>query len=211
MEIKDDKFVVNNSPVDSAQGAKPEPEERPATRVMDVSNRTGYGVNAIGGNPLQQQMKSSVTATRTVGEYAEAAVKTCRNCKHFDNAQWLKTLNKWKHSNDPFEQAELAMARGHLMTSNVILDSRGQMDHIDGSLSVYGLCKAYTDYFRNTLKHADGYVTWVHPDAQCPSRTRGTKANPAGTPLPVLFTAKKDSIFAKIRDALLFAGKKGSK
>ena len=36
MNIKDDKTKIDLSPVDAVGGAKPEPEERPAERVLTV-------------------------------------------------------------------------------------------------------------------------------------------------------------------------------
>ena len=207
--IKDDKFVINTAPVDSVGGAKPEPEERPLLRVMDTEAKTGLG------NSFKQDeasfkhgagnMKAAITAESTVGMVASAGMQTCKDCVHWDPAQWKKTLTKWKSSTDPFEIAELEMARGMSTTGNVMLASRGEFEKIDSNLEKsFGLCKAYTRYFKEELKLLDGNVTWTHPDAQCPGTTRPNKLNPQGTILPKLFKAKKNSFWAKVRENLLF-------
>jgi len=208
--IKDDKFVINTAPVDAVGGAKPEPEERPIVRVMDTEAKTGWGqsFDQSKGDPLPTgagNMKAAITAESTVGHVATMGMKSCKDCVHWNPGRWKKTLNKWKNSTDPFEIAELEMARGMSTTGNIMLSARGEFAKIDSNLEKsFGLCEAYTRYFKEELKMLDGYVTWTHPDSQCPGTTKPNKLNPKGTVLPELFKAKKNSFWGKIRENLLF-------
>ena len=207
--IKDDKFVINTAPVDSVGGAKPEPEERPIMRVMDTEAKTGLGSTFNQDEASLSHglgnMKAQITAESTVGTVTRAGMESCKDCQHWDPAQWKKTLNKWRQSTDPFEMHELEMARGMANTGNVMLASRGDFTSIDSNLEKsFGLCRAYTRYFKEELRLLDGNVTWTHPDAQCPGTTKPNKMNPKGTVLPKLFKPKKNSVWAKIRENILF-------
>lgn len=145
MEVKRETLeVIRPEAVEPVGGARPEPEEMPARRVLEVdANATG----SITGEVLGK-FKTAVTYEETALTMAQMQGKTCSQCLHWNQQLWHKAYVQKFH--DPVFRRELNKLRARFPDGE-------EEEHI----KAMGFCNAFTEIFQ------DEVVT--HPGACCPS------------------------------------------
>lgn len=208
MEIKDDKLVINTQQVDAVGGAKPEPEERPAERRMDLSVNVSTSMNgglagSVNGAGVGH-MPGAIAAQMTVGEFLSNA-KPCSGCVHFNRAKMKEMLARWKQSTDPFDLWELDKLRKQATSPARVRAMIAQGKDPDAPLFELGICMAWSLYYLEQMHMTPAQSTTIaDPLGVCPSHDLG------GTKVAPFYKAREDAAINKIRDDVLFkaAGKK---
>lgn len=145
MEVKSERIeVIRRDAVEPVGGARPEPEEMPARRVLEVDvDATGQSTGEFLG-----KFKSAVTYEETALTMAQMSGKTCSMCLHWSPELWRKAYVQKFH--DPTFRRELNKLRSRFPDGE-------EEEHI----RAMGFCSAFTEIFQ------DEVVT--HPAACCPS------------------------------------------
>lgn len=178
LAIKDDQLlIVPRTLAEPVGGARPEPEEMPAQRVLGVAHEL-YG--NVDRKPLGEQ-KVIITTEEPVRTFAQGVRSQCRDCKHFDNPDWMKLKRIWDFSGDP---AKLRMLNNLRLTadsvrSDDVKDMHVGMDggyDVEAALNSMGVCHAFTEI--------NNEETIVHPLASCPEHLS------SGQPAPMMFAPK---------------------
>lgn len=208
MEIKDDKLIINTEQVDSVGGAKPEPEERPATRKMGIGvaltgNREGGLAGSVTGQGTKGVLAGAITAETTVGQFT-ADAKPCAGCVHFNKPKMREMLARWKQSTDPFDKWELDKLRRQNTSPARVQQMIANKEDPDQVLLDLGICTAWSHYYLDLKMSPAQATTITHPLSTCPKQDMG------GLKHPGFYKANPDAEINKVRDDIMFkaAGKK---
>lgn len=185
MDVKSDIIeVAKPDLLEPVGGARPEPEEMPARRVIGVdADATGN----LDGSFLGK-FNSAITYEETAGTFAQMSGKTCSGCLHWNPELWRKVYVQKFH--DPVFNKELNKIRRRIHGDDELDD--------EAQVRAMGFCNAFTEILQ------DEVVT--HPKSCCPS------TNQKGEPLPLMFTprdaASKNLVTAIYDKTLRMATKK---
>lgn len=176
--VKEDKLVIpSRQEFEPVGGARPEPEEIPVTRVLELDTP----VKASVPSPLVRTAGASVMDDRTnrpgvistklsivdnAVSAAQVGGKNCVLCHWWNQELWRKVYPKWTHSNDPALQQGLNQARSIFPD-----DEDGTSE--SAMWTQFGVCMAMTELFGNTKV--------FHRACTCP------ETGPDGRPLPLMF------------------------
>ena len=170
MNIKDDKTKIDLSPVDAVGGAKPEPEERPAERVLTV-DRSSIDLKMSTGKPVDSKLiapngliaNTEVDYQSTAGQLARGFRSQCQYCVHFDHAAaqglfhtWQQDLAGMQQLND-IRAAVLETQNAALIDRHAGLDGEIDPEHC---LAQLGICRVLTEILNDPMI--------VHPMGACP-------------------------------------------
>lgn len=178
MEVKKETLeVIPRDLAEPVHGARPEPEEMPARRVLQVDSEATLG--GLGSTNVVGQFNTKIVYEEDTLTMAQLGGKQCRGCLHWSNETWRKLYAK--NLNDP-------------MTRRFLNNLRKRMP--DGEeeeqIRAMGLCAAFSEINQNTV------IT--HPLACCPT------TDDKGSPVPLLFTprdAASKNLAAAIYDKTL--------
>lgn len=179
MELKNDRIVVNDAPVDAVGGAKPEPEERPAERQADTESPVTWGQGA-GAKPLppgaNPSLPATITAPGAVHEMFDL-MSNCASCKHFNLRRGQKYVERLAAGRSFEDRQELNVVLLALCPSGPNVDPR------DG-LPFVGTCDVYTRLFRDNGYNERDAEFLTTNECRCPTMINHGKL--AGQPLPHL-------------------------
>lgn len=205
MKINGDFIRVNPAGVDGVDavgGAKPEPEQVQAERVIETEGfiQMGNGPNDPNGKQIGTMRDSSMNIIADVGTF-ERLAERCKVCKHFNKTWWTNLRSSMQDGNDANGALRENEVRAALMERGLgSLDVAADELDVERAMQSLGVCNAYSSLGNELI---------LHPEATCPD-TDG----PMGPPLHRMFEHKdkQSAIRANAqRDALLRAASKGSK
>jgi hypothetical protein len=182
-EIKSDKIeiIAPRDAYETVGGAKPEPEEVPAQRVLEtVSPVDGHVRHEDLGN-----LRTRIVTEDTAQTFAQSS-KCCGLCFNWNNELWRKLYPKWRFGD--------AMQRRFLNRARAFLPDGPDGTAEQAIVHDLGVC--------NTLTEINGKTEVVtHASASCPGRARFMENIPDGTPLPNMWTPK-DIAHRKLGEAV---------
>lgn len=159
MEIRSDTFIVQHFDQD-LNGDPVEPEQQPATRILEVDGPTQLGPNQTG-----MELPTTVALQDNAGQFAHGLRSQCFLCKHFNKDVAQATIAAWQRGSKE-QRAALNEIRARLMeTQNDTVQERmtnpqdGDID-VEQGLSMLGICEVFTEITRDAL--------FVHPIGACP-------------------------------------------
>lgn len=174
MKIKREVFQVVPA-THAPDGARLEPEERPARRIMQTAVPLEWG-----GQTITRDMPGTIVQDNlTAGEVAESFRSRCSICRHFNRQRWLEYYHDLRVSlGDKRKQEELNEYR-------LLIDDAAELspefyarhskdaDEIDqeNALRDLGICDALTESWSAHKKEFDAQV--VFPEGCCPDGTPG--------------------------------------
>lgn len=168
MEIKGEKIEVVPLTRDE-KGDKIEPEQAPARRLLDVSDRVTLTNN---GTKTDQTLPISISVEMPAHELAIGMSQPCFSCRHFDQKAWYEYRRSREATVDGRE--EMARYKAELVRST---NAAPTVDPVSGDVDVefalqsMGVCRPLTE--------ACGEVTIVYPVSTCPANLPKT-----GEPFP---------------------------
>ena len=211
MKVNGDFIRVNPAGVDGVDrvgGAKPEPEQVQAERVIETEGfiQMGNGPNDPDGKQIGTMRDSSMNVIADVGTF-ERLAERCRICKHFNQAWWANVRKSMTDGNDANGALRENEVRAALMERGLgSLDVAADDLDVEKAMSSLGVCNAYSSIGNEMI---------VHPEATCPEyEAPSVPGGPPGLPLHRMFEHKdkQSAIRANAqRDALLRAASKGRK
>lgn len=163
MEVKSEVLeVIPQALAEPVRGARPEPEEMPARRILAIDADTTHG-GGPGAGKYVGKFDAKIIVEEDAGTFAQMGGKECRHCLHWSNEAWRKMYVKKFH--DPVFRRSVNHLRSRLPDGEE-----------EEQIRAMGLCAAFTEVLQDEI------VT--HPYACCPSHDRKKQ------PLPLLFTPK---------------------
>lgn len=159
MDAKSDKVdIIPQVVAEPVGGARPEPEEMPARRVIEV----GAPAHSNQGDYLGQ-FSTKIVYEDTVQTMAQGMRSPCHACRYWNHEKWEKMYPKWQF--DPLKKNELNNMRHHLMSTQneqvqtMHSDNEGDFD-TEHAIRSMGVCHAYSEIVRDTML--------THPLSCCP-------------------------------------------
>jgi hypothetical protein len=191
VDVHDIKIETIPRPnTESVGGARPEPEELPARRILDVS----APAKMSGTGEVVGLFKTYVTYETDVQTIAQGERNACHRCQFWDHALWANKLyHDWQLQ--PGRREEMNAWRGHLISSHLRDDARSLVQDADNDIDVeaalqsMGVCQALTEIYGK-----DPMVV-THPLSSCP------EVDNKGQPAPNLFV-DRDAKMARMGSAL---------
>lgn len=159
MLVKGEMLRIQGSDYDADTGAKLEPEEKPAERLLVVDGKT---TGSLDGRVLGE-IPTRVAIQGNVGMFANGLRTMCSMCKHFDQHAWTEMKRRMEGSKEGVQMLNV-MRAGMLDTGNARFDNMhqdpdGGVD-LEHALSFMGVCRALTEHYREPIT--------VHPIGGCP-------------------------------------------
>jgi hypothetical protein len=176
VDVHDERIdVIPRTTAEAVHGAKPEPEEMPARRVLDVSAMA----HSDKGEPLGI-FKTFVTFEDRVETMAIGVRQQCHQCRYWNHNLWANNMyHDWQLH--PLHRGEVNMLRAEFLSARLRDDARTLVqDPNDNDIDVeegvrsMGVCHAYTEVWRRNIKVAP---VLTHPLASCPDKDMN--GNPA--------------------------------
>lgn len=199
MDVKKDTIeVVPRTMFEPVGGARPEPEELAARRVLEVdapANLSGSGAAGEHGQ-IVGSMTARVVYEDVVETMAQGVKSPCHACRFFNHKLWVKTLlPAWQLH--PIKKHTLNALRARFLSSSLsdearslIQDNENDID-IEAGLQSMGVCDALTEVYQ--MPKGEYLIT--HPLASCPS------TGPDGEPFTSHFV-DRDATYGKMGAAL---------
>lgn len=163
LEATGEQITVNTAQVDSINGAKPEPEERPAEILTFLDPKTGERANP-GRSALVPETPHTIRQEVSVNDLSVMLGKVCRNCLHFNHPLGQAMMQQEMSSGSPDRVdywrnviAELAVRNGmegDELVADVFAETPAEREVLK-----LGFCMALSEKEN----------TWTHPDGFCPS------------------------------------------
>lgn len=147
MNVNDDKLLIQSVPYDLETGEKLEPEAVPTSRVI-VGTATAMGKESgefLGMIPTSMERQSDAI------EFANARRSLCGNCKHFDQAGYLKWITETTEG-----QLFEAEQRSKFAQDFVMNPHRPELVH---AMKFLGFCRIITE-----INHE---LSVTRPDYSC--------------------------------------------
>jgi hypothetical protein len=182
-EIKSDLVEVplSRQQVEPEGGARPEPEQMPATHKMEI----GTDLLWHGAGNTGKQIRSFVSHDTTAETAAAHAGAQCHRCRFWNQAAWAQQKQRLDYSPSIADRKNLQSVRGMFLdgqttNSDVRQMHRDEEDQFDteSAISSMGVCEAFTSIFAGGSK---GTII-SHALASCPR-----DAPIYGGPAPFLF------------------------
>lgn len=175
MDIKGE--TINVLPLErDEKGDKLEPEERPAQRLLDVSER----VQLTNGQKTEGSIRMQVSIEMSAGEIAAGFSSPCMLCKNFDTKAWREYFRFLSSNVDgirvlnAFRAAIAGSGNAAVRERHVGQDGDVDVEH---ALQALGICHPLTETM--------GEPAIVYPVATCPEFVPGTN-----NPFPKCFVPK---------------------
>lgn len=149
MEVKGEKIVVGNVPVD-ATGTKVEPEQQPIQRILNVSDkvRLGSGIGDGESTVTDKEIGTFISCEMSAAEFAIPYSEPCHSCRHFDQKRASELIARAE--NNPKGQAIL----------RTFIDEVGDPRRVKNA----GICGPLSEVARDTV--------FVLPEVTCPDKVR---------------------------------------
>lgn len=151
MEIKGEKVEVVPFARDD-KGQKLEPEEAPARRLLDVSQRITLS-GPDGTTQSTVALPMSISLEMPAHELARGMSQPCFSCRHFDAKAWGE-----------YRRAKLATPEGRAemisMGEGLIENGAADPEDVEAVLDTMGICRVLTEARRDAVT--------VHPVSTCP-------------------------------------------
>lgn len=174
MEVKRETIeVIPQALAEPVGGARPEPEQMPARRILSIDSDATLG-GGPGSGTVVGKFDSKLVYEEDAETFAQLGGKECHRCLHWSNDLWRKMYVKKFH--DPEFRRDVNRLRARLPDGEE-----------EEQIRAMGLCVAFTEVLRTDIL--------THPYACCPSEDRNRQ------PLPLLFTPK-DSGSKRMAEAI---------
>lgn len=158
MDIKGEKIEVVPLTRDQ-NGERIEPEQAPARRLLDVSDRVKLTHN---GEKTDATLPMSISVEMPAHELAMGMSQPCFSCRHFDQKAWYEYRRSREGTIDGRD--EMARYKAELIrTTNAAptVDASGENVDVEFAMRSMGICRVLTEACRE--------ATIVYPVSTCPA------------------------------------------